>query len=143
MMPLYQCRHFILQEFLPPKVFNELLAANALWKGWMLIDERMLRTADQLRDAFGVLTINNWHKPQGDRSQSGLRVPGMPTFKIASQHSYGRALDLISPTLSGEDMRKHILAHPEKFPFICRMERGVAWLHVDVGNATPITLVDP
>ena len=142
MTPAYTPRYFQLQEFLPPAIHADLAASNALWKGWLLIDERILRTADALREKFGALTINNWHVG-GEYQQRGLRVPGMSFFKPYSQHSFGRAIDCTSRTLSGEDMRRYVMANREQFPFITRMEQGVSWLHADCANAPPITLVSP
>lgn len=142
MTPSYAPRYFRLEEFLPPRIFQDLAATNSLWKGWLLIDERLLRTADQLREKFGALTINDWHNG-GTRDECGLRVPGMVNFKPYSQHSFGRAIDAISRSLSGEDMRKHILGNQDDFPFITALERGVSWLHADVRNCQRIELVNP
>jgi hypothetical protein len=138
----YQATHFKLEEFLPPQLFADLAARNQLWKGWMILDERMVRTADQLREKLGLLIINDWHRG-GTRDECGLRTPGMANYKVTSQHSYGRAADAISKTLSAEDMRKYIRTHLQEFPFLTRIERGVSWLHFDVGNATQLTEVDP
>ncbi len=142
MMPAYTPRHFVLQEFLPPALHAELVRTNTLWKGWLLLDERLLRTADALRDKLGALTINDWHRG-GPRDECGLRVAGMQNFKPTSQHSYGRAADAISKTLSAEDMRRYLRANLAQFPLLTRVERGVNWLHFDVANATPLTEVDP
>ena len=140
--PAYTPKFFVLEEFLPPQVFTNLSETNALWKGWLLIDERILRSADQLRAKFGALIINNWHTG-GEFRQRGLRVPGMSFFKPYSQHSFGRAIDCTSKSLSAHDMRQYIIAHREEFPFITRMEQGVSWLHADCANAPRITLVNP
>ena len=142
MTPAYTPRHFRLEEFLPPKIHADLAAANALWKGWLLLDERILRTADALREKFGALTVNNWHTG-GDRDECGLRVPGMVNFKPYSQHSFGRAIDCISRSLTGEDMRKYVMANRDQFPHATAMEQGVNWLHIDCRNAPRITLVNP
>lgn len=142
MTPAYTPRFFTLEEFLPPTIHADLAAADALWKGWLLLDERIVRTADQLREKFGAITINNWHTG-GDRVASGLRVPGSPHYKPYSQHSFGRAIDCVSRSLSGEDMRKYIIANRDEFPFITTLERDVSWLHCDVRNAPQITLVSP
>lgn len=136
----YTPKHFDLVEFLPKEVY-EKLTAETKWKGWMMLDERMLRHADQCREAFGPLTINNWNIG-GKRNESGLRVPGMATYNPFSQHSFGRAFDCVSSTWTGEKMRQYILANKDKFPYVTRMEKGTSWLHSDCGNAEPITLVN-
>lgn len=138
----YESRHFGLDEYLPEPVFLQLAKDNMLWKGWLMLDERLLRTDDALRDKFGALTINDWHRG-GHRVASGLRIPGQAEYKPTSQHSFGRASDKISASLSADDMRKYILAHPDDFPLLTAMEQGVNWLHTDVRNCTRISLVNP
>lgn len=140
MTPAYTPQHFVMQEFLPRQLYEQLVRDGMLWKGWLLIDERILRLADRLRDKLGSLRINDWHAG-GTRNESGLRLPGMATFKQTSQHSFGRAIDCVSPSLSGEDMRRVILSEPAAFPELTAMEKDVTWLHVDVRNAPPIALV--
>lgn len=138
----YVPRHFVPQEFLPRQIYEQLERDGTLWKAWLLIDERLLRFYDAARERFGVLTINNWHAG-GTRNESGLRLPGMATFKPTSQHSFGRAGDGISPSLSGEDMRRYILDHPDEFPTLHAIEIGTSWLHADVRNCVPIAQVNP
>lgn len=142
LVPAYVSKHFLAQEYLPRQLYEQLERDGMLWKCWYLIDERVLRTDDAMRERFGVLTINNWHAG-GTRNESGLRLPGMATFKQTSQHAFGRASDKVSPSLSGEDMRRYVLDHPDEFPLLTTMERGVSWMHSDVRNAPRIALVDP
>ena len=138
----YVSRHFKLEEYLPPSLFEELRRTNTLWKGWLLLDERLLRTDDALRDKFGALVINDWYRG-GSRDECGLRVPGMAHYSITKQHAYGRASDKISKTLSGADMRRYILEHQDDFPLLTCMEDKVTWLHTDHRNCQRITLVNP
>lgn len=136
----YIPKHFVLQEFLPRQIYEQITPAT-MWKGWMMLDERMLRHADQCREAFGPLTINNWHIG-GNRNESGLRISGMATYNPFSQHSFGRAFDCVSKVKTGEEMRQYILANKDKFPYVTRMEIGTSWLHSDCGNAPAITMVN-
>lgn len=142
MRPAYICEHFRLHELLPPALHKELEARGKLLTGWMLFDARILQAADQLREEFGPLTCNDWHVG-GRYTRRGLRVPGMPDYRPTSQHAHGRALDLVSSAHHAESMRARILAHPEKFPGITRMEAGVSWLHIDCANVKPIEIFRP
>lgn len=140
--PAYVPRYFKLEEYLPPTLFERLRKAKALWKGWYLLDERLLRTDDALREEFGPLVLNDWHLG-GTRDECGLRLPGMPHFKETSQHAYGRASDKASRQWSGGEMRQRILEKPDKFPLLMAMEIGVSWLHTDHRNCKRIALVRP
>lgn len=140
--PAYVSRHFKLEEYLPRALFEDLARTNTLWKGALLLDERLLRTDDALRDAFGALVINDWHRG-GHFNESGLRLPGMATYSPTKQHAYGRASDKKSKILSGAEMRKYILEHRDKYPLLTCMEEGVSWLHTDHRNCVPIALVAP
>jgi hypothetical protein len=140
MILAYVPKYFKLEEFLPKEIFSKLMP-ETMWKGYMMLDERMLRHADHCREAFGPLTINNW-STGGSRNESGLRVPGMKNYSQYSQHSFGRAFDCVSSTKTGEQMRQFILANKKDFPYVTRMEIGTSWLHSDCGNAEPITMVN-
>jgi hypothetical protein len=125
---MYKARYFVIQELVPRSVF-----VGRGEKAWSLLDDRALRTLDAIREEFGVTVVNTWHR-DGDREWSGLRTPNSPYHRIYSQHSYGRAFDCIFPEHPSEDVRAYILAHPRQFPHIRGVERGVSWLHFDVGN---------
>lgn len=142
MRPAYICEHFKLWEILPPCVYGDLEQRGILLIGWLLFDDRILRAADQLREEFGALTCNDWYS--GGRFKGrGLRVPEMPEYRPSSQHSHGRALDLVSSTHDADVMRARILAYPEKYPGITRIESGVSWLHIDCANVKPIEIFRP
>lgn len=123
----YKCKHFVIQELVDSETY-----AQRGEKAWELLDDRILRYIDSVRDVFGPLTINNWHVG-GDREWSGLRTVRSPYYSPYSQHSFGRALDAISFSVSAEEMRDWVLENKQLLP-MGGVELGVNWLHVDLRN---------
>ena len=135
----YKCRHFAIHELVPKKVFEERGE-----KAWQLLDDRMLRTIDMLRDRYGSMTINNyfWGK---NREWSGLRTPDSPYYSVYSQHTHGTAFDIIFAETTAESVRQDILANPdaEVFKYITTVELDTSWLHVDCRCITRIFTFKP
>lgn len=130
---MYQCRHFVIQELVPPQVY-----ADRGEKAWELLDERALRTLDALRDEFGSCTVNNWHIG-GSRKWSGLRTASCGVGTEYSQHRFGRAFDCIFSDISAQAVRSIVLrTRKEMFPYISGMELNVTWFHFDCRNHTPL-----
>ena len=129
---MYICKHFKIHELVPPRIYEKRGE-----KAWELLDERALITLDALRDRFGVATVNNY-KFGGTRLWSGLRTPDSPYYSETSQHSLGKAFDVIFKEIDAEEAREYILTHPSEFPFITGLELDVSWLHFDVRNTTAI-----
>lgn len=139
MFEQYKCRHFEIHELVPPAVFNRRGE-----KAWELLDVRALITLDRLRDRYGRMTVNNW-KWGGEREWSGLRTPDSPYFSPFSQHTFGRAFDVLFASHTAEEVRQQILGdknHPD-FEFINSLELGVSWLHFDVRNSERIKAFHP
>jgi len=134
---MYQCKHFIIQELVPPHIYHKRGD-----KAWELLDAKALRMLDAVRERFGVTTVNNWHLGR-DREWSGLRTADSPYFSATSQHTFGRAFDCIFNGVSAEDARRYILAHSDEFPFITSMELGTSWLHFDVRNCDAVKTFYP
>ena len=136
---MYTCEFFQLRELVPQKVFERRGA-----KAWELLDERLLFAIDRLRGKYGRMTINNWHWG-GDRMWSGLRTPGSPFYSPTSQHSFGRAADILFSDIAAEDVRKDIQANPNspEFDLINAVEIEVPWLHIDVRNCERILFFKP
>lgn len=133
---MYTCDYFAIHELVPPSVY-----ADRGEKAWQLLDERMLKTLDNLRDRFGSITCNNYHWG-GDRAWSGLRTPDSPWFSPYSQHTFGRAADLLfnDEGVTTDEVRNEILANPHHIDFthIGSMELDTSWLHFDVRNCDRI-----
>ena len=118
-------KNFILPEFISQEQWEK----HGMKMQWA-IDERIVQSVQALRDNLNVpLTINNWFWG-GQRNESGFRVKGMKNYRPRSQHSYGRAVDVIS-SIPANEMRNHIFSNREKYPFITAIELDVGWLHID------------
>lgn len=133
----YVCRYFTIEELVPRSVYRDRSQ-----KAWELLDTNMLKVIDRLRDKFGSMTINSW-RWGGDREWSGLRTPDSPYFSLYSQHSFGRAFDIIFNDITVEEVREYILDNPEEFPEIGGVELDTSWLHIDGRNYTGIKRFTP
>ncbi len=136
---MYKCKNFIIEELVSPQAFKDRGQ-----KAWQLLDDRMLITLDRLREKYGSMTVNNW-KWGGDREWSGLRTSDSPYFSKYSQHSFGRAADVIFKTVTAEKVRQDMLANPDDatFEYINSIELGVSWLHFDIRNVDRIFAFHP
>jgi len=136
---MYKCEHFIIEELVSPQAFKDRGQ-----KAWQLLDDRVLITLDRLREKYGSMTVNNW-KWGGDREWSGLRTADSPYFSKYSQHSYGRAADIIFKHVTAEQVRQDILANIDDpdFRYINSIELGVSWVHLDIRNVDRIFAFHP
>lgn len=139
---MYKCEHFIIEELVDPTTFEKRGE-----KAWELLDDRLLMTLDMLRNRYGKMTVNNWkwtlNKP--GREWSGLRTPQSPWYSTYSQHTYGKAADIIFANISAEEVRQDILREPDDidFQYINSFEEGTSWLHIDVRNTDRIKTFKP
>lgn len=136
---MYKCEYFSTKELVSPKVY----AARGD-KSIQLMDERILKVADLLREHFGSCVINDWSWG-GKFKNSGLRTSFSTWWRRYSQHSYGRALDLKFEDHSAFSVRNDILLNwDKKWAFLFEsigvdsitMETGetVTWVHIDIRN---------
>lgn len=133
----YECTHFYLHELVSRDFFD-----THGQKGWLAFDDRLLATADALRDRYGPMVINNWAFG-GPFQWRGLRQPGSPHYSPLSQHSFGRALDCHYPGKATEEVRQDLIKNIHLFPHIRGIEMDVGWLHVDVRNSQELVLFRP
>lgn len=131
---MYTPKYFVIQEFVPPDVYKR-------WgdRSIMFVDERVLITADVLRENLGPMIVNTWHSPKmiksyGIRTESGFRSADTTTGAAWSQHKFGRAADALFSRHTAEEARNYIRANLELFPHIGCIEDDVSWLHFDVRN---------
>jgi hypothetical protein len=142
---MYKPNHFIIEELVDKKTFE----SNPEWKLWLLFDDRLLKTIDFLREEFGVsITINNWKwKGEAGRQWSGYRPPGSPYYSQFSQHSLGRAVDMLFSGIPAPEVRHRIkkLIKQGKlnrinhsFTFEENMKGvEISWCHLDLRNNKP------
>jgi len=119
-------KNFVIQEFIPQEVFI-VHGANSV----RFIRKGIIETAQQLRDVFGVMKINDWYFG-GRRNWSGYRNSlAENIYSQTSAHSFGDAIDCRFNKVTAEEARQYILSNQDKFPYITRIEKKVGWLHVD------------
>jgi hypothetical protein len=135
---MYKCKYFKIKELVNPVMLS--LSEDVLW---LLLDERVLRVADQIREWYGECTVNT----------SVLKDCGLRPFNaggaVYSQHKYGRALDLHIVSIEKEaekikDPEKRKKFKIEKYNEVrqdlmknlegVNFENNINWLHIDVGN---------
>ena len=134
MLPAYyKPLYFKPQELLPPEVFN----VHGVRAVDLFMDVRILIILDTIRTFFGaVVTVNNWHRG-GEFKYRGYRPDTYyagAAAQPASQHRFGRAVDMDIQGVTAAQARDVIMNHQPEFPYIQRIEDGVNWLHVDVAN---------
>jgi hypothetical protein len=126
----YRPKYFQLQEV----VHAEAIQARGE-KAWELMDDRILRGADWLREKFGPVTINGKFGGKGF-TESGLRDPFTKTGAKFSQHKFGRALDLKFHKVTVKEVYEYIIRNPKE-----ARDNGITtvediaftptWLHID------------
>jgi len=130
---MYKPKYFQWYEFMPSKEYEPY---------WLiLMDERILITADEIREYYGVpVTINNWYWG-GNLKNRGFREMNTAIGAKLSQHKFGRAFDFDVKNVPAEQVRNDI--RKGKFPLITCIEKGVNWVHADVRNVKRLFEVNP
>jgi len=132
----YRPTHFIAQEFLPPREFNQWGEQGM----YLFMDIRVLITADRIREFFGKrVTANDWKwggrfRNRGYRPDNYYDQQQLSAYKSGSQHRFGRALDCTIEGVTATEVRDVIMNHQAEFPWIRRLEDDVNWVHFDVAN---------
>ena len=133
----YKPKHYKTFEVLPPSI---VCAPNDWETAYKFIDERVMISADQIRDFFGTPCYSNtYHESLSDiweilgkRTDSGYRPPYCHTGAANSTHKYGRGLDNIVLGIHPAEVIKTIIKNQERFPLITRIENIKTHLHFDV-----------
>ena len=123
-------KNLFLDEYIPKDVYLKYI--NKPWILIGLIDERVVRADQMLRDHFGIVTINSWWDG-GIRNWSGVRNPNSPDYAPESQHTFGRASDKLFKDATAEEVRTYIKTNFRTLG-ITRIEQNVSWVHSDVAN---------
>lgn len=149
-------KNFFLDEYIPEKLYKDTFAKWGPLKApyilMGLLDARLVRADQALRNRYGFTTINNWWD-EGDRNWSGIRIPESPYYSITSQHSYGRASDKIYRDASAEEVREDIKKNYIMLGITCIEEvkdapadKDINWVHSDVRwhiNLPELMIVHP
>lgn len=138
---MYKCKYFKIRELVHPSFIgvNETIL-------WGLMDVRVLKYADQIREKYGPCTVN-----ANGLTDCGLRKTDSTTGARFSAHKFGRALDLhirdievaaskISDATARKNykireynrVRETLMTNPA-FDGL-NFEHGISWLHIDVAN---------
>lgn len=129
-------KYFSTQELVDEETYN-LLEDYAI----KLLDERLIKTIDSIREILDVpLICNNWHWG-GSRDQCGFRSYKSNVGSPKSFHKQGLAVDLISTQMSAKDMRDKLYKYQDILPYPIRIEKWngneeISWLHVDLSPNT-------
>lgn len=138
-------KYFHIKELVCPHVF-----AKYGDKSWMFLSTMILHTLLILRTKIlKVPLICNSYS--SGLTQRGLRcnlcniVKEKTTDNVLylSAHPFGMGLDITSPQMTAEEMRREIQMNEELLPYPIRLEDDVNWLHIDCyedGNLQKITL---
>lgn len=121
-------RFFILQELVAPTIFDRMGE-----EAWNLLDPDALEALQALRDKFGPLTVNDWHRG-GRFKESGLRETSTTTGAPKSAHKSGHAFDCKFANVTVRHVYDYVLAHQREFSQIRRIENiqfTPTWLHFD------------
>lgn len=119
--------HFIVQEFIPPEIYNRFGDASA-----MFIDERLVQFAEKLRRTLDKpCLINNWHSG-GAFKNSGLRSFSCTEGAAFSDHKFGHAIDIKVANMSGPEVAEFLEKHWSDYNMlITSIEKGTpSWTHV-------------
>ncbi len=122
--------NLFLHEYIPKELYLQYVGREHILIG--LLDERLIKADQKLRDLFGPVTINNWWDG-GNRNESGLRVPGMKNYQLTSQHTSGRASDKLFANADAHEVQAYICQNWIQLG-ITGIEIGCTWVHTDVRN---------
>ena len=126
---MYRCRHFSIKELVPPEIYE-----SRGQRAWELLDTRILKAIDLIRDDFGPLIVNNW-ATGGKLKYRGFRPRDVTVGARLSQHRFGRAIDFHATVSPHGDIYEAILT--EKYWMVSTVENLTdtpTWIHVDCRN---------
>lgn len=123
--------NLFLDEYIPKELYEKY--KHKPHRLIAMLDSRMIKFDQALRERFGRVTINNWASG-GSRQWSGIRTPDSSYYSFTSQHSWGRASDKLFKDASAEEVRSEIIENFDskwkEFGVTC-LEDNVSWVHSD------------
>lgn len=138
-------KYFVLEEFINPNDFSEHKE-----KSIELIDNRLIKIADFIRETVGKsVTINDWHTG-GKFYESGLREQNTKTGAKKSAHKEGKAIDVKVSGFGGKEWYDFVKKYAKDLYQLGarRIEDkslATTWLHIDTkehGYPNVITVID-
>jgi len=140
-MSLQISKHFSIKELIDPETYGQIGDRS---EG--IIDPRLIETIEAIREKFGRTTINTWEFG-GRFEYSGYRPCSYKKGAKYSSHRFGNTADLKFPDVAPIVVQQHIIANPDDFPYVIRMEDAEVtktWLHVETGRRRrPIKVFKP
>lgn len=138
---IYKCKYFKIKELVHPYFLSV-----AEWILWRLFDDRVLRSADKIREKYGACTVN-----ADGLTDCGLREMSSKTGAAFSAHKFGRALDLHIRTIELEALKIKDAAKRKKWKIDAynkvreelikspefnglSFENNIPWLHIEWTN---------
>ena len=127
--------NFQLQEFVHPVIYEKLgkrcqtILCPTLALTWQAIRDKVVEIYPEEQ-----ITINDWIWG-GEFVDSGVRLPHGVVGAKYSMHKFGNAADGKFKISKPVHVQQMILRHPEKFPYITRMEDArvtKTWLHIEI-----------
>lgn len=133
MSNIYRPKNFVIEELVPPELFENWKDMQS--KVWTSMDYRAIKTLQNLRDKFGRMRMNNWYK-EGPNKYKGLRPMHYKSLTYLSQHKWFKAFDPTPLDTDIDVIRTDILNNPfsEEYKWITCIEMDVPWLHFDTRN---------
>lgn len=136
-------RYFDVEELVCPDVLKKYGE-----RAWQFFDTALLHTLLVVRR--DILKVPLYANDGVSFTQRGLRCNLCELNKsktdsrnlYMSAHSLGKAVDMVSPKMTAQQMRDKIAENADLLPYNVRMERDVSWLHIDTydtGNGEKIT----
>jgi len=126
--------HFSVQELVHPDIIKKLGVERAA----NLVSPYLLRGIEKLRAKYGPIHVNG-----GNFTNSGMRKASFYKNKLGfikesySTHLYGTTADLKFSDTTAIEVYDTILANPDDFPYVIRMENAhitKTWLHIEFGK---------
>lgn len=138
---IYKCKYFKIKEIVHPSFLSV-----AEWILWRLFDDRVLRSADKIREKYGACTVN-----ADGLTDCGLRKMDSKTGAAFSAHKFGRALDLHIRTIELEALKIKDATKRKKWKIVAynkvreeliknpefnglSFENNISWLHIEWTN---------
>lgn len=122
-------KYFKVHE-LVPKALYEKEGDQALTH----LNSDLLDLLDWIREQLNTpIIVNNW-KCGGDFQYRGFREATCQVGALNSWHKKGMAVDFHTNKYTPEEIRSWLKKKENEIPVPIRIEEGVNWVHIDLGN---------